>query len=78
MDGSPEEVAAILKQARADGKVVLGMKIFGAGKLTSPEQKDASLKYVWSNGLVDANTVGMLSPQEVDDTIERMNRALTA
>jgi 1-deoxyxylulose-5-phosphate synthase len=78
MDASPEEVAPILKQARADGKVVLGMKIFGAGKLTSPEQKDASLKYVWSNGLVDANTVGMLSPQEVDDTIERMNRALTA
>lgn len=78
MDGSPEEVAAILKQARADGKVVLGMKIFGAGKLTSPERKDASLKYVWTNGLVDANTVGMLSPQEVDDTIERMNRALTA
>ncbi len=78
MDGSVDEVAPILKQARADGKVVLGMKIFGAGKLTSPEQKDASLKYVWGNGLVDAVTIGMLSPQEIDDTIERMNRALTA
>ncbi|MBN1505595.1 MAG: aldo/keto reductase [Sedimentisphaerales bacterium] len=78
MDASPEEVAPILKQARADGKVVLGMKIFGAGKLTQAEQKDASLKFVWSNGLVDAVTIGMLSPQEVDDTIERMNRALKA
>jgi len=78
MDASVEEVAPVLKQARADGKVILGMKIFGAGKLTSPEQKDASLRYVWGNGLVDANTVGMLSPQEIDDTIERMNRALTA
>ncbi len=78
MDGSVDEVAPILQQARADGKVILGMKIFGAGKLTSPEQKDASLKYVWGNGLVDAVTIGMLSPQEIDDTIERMNRALTA
>jgi len=77
MDASVEEVAPVLKQARADGKVVIGMKIFGAGKLTSPEQKDASLKYVWGNGLVDAITVGMLSTQEIDDTIERMNKALT-
>jgi predicted aldo/keto reductase-like oxidoreductase len=78
MDASVEEVVPVLKQARADGKVILGMKIFGAGKLTSPEQKDASLKYVWGNGLVDAITIGMLSPQEIDDTIERMNKALTA
>jgi predicted aldo/keto reductase-like oxidoreductase len=78
MDASVEEVAPVLKQARANGKTILGMKIFGAGKLTSPEQKDASMKYVWSNGLVDAVTVGMLSPQEIDDTIERMNKALPA
>jgi predicted aldo/keto reductase-like oxidoreductase len=78
MDASVEEVTPILKQARADGKVILGMKIFGAGALKSPEQKDASLQYVWGNGLVDAVTIGMLSPQEIDDTIERMNRVLVA
>ncbi len=78
MDGSVEEVSPILKQARADGKMILGMKIFGAGKLTSPEQKDASLQYVWGNGLVDAVTIGMLSMEQIDDTIERMNRALSA
>ncbi|MCU0917472.1 MAG: aldo/keto reductase [Planctomycetes bacterium] len=78
MDASPEEVAPILKQARANGKVVLGMKIFGAGQLTGPEQKDASLKYVFQNGLVDAVTIGMLKPQEVDDTLQRMTAALKA
>jgi len=78
MDASVEEVTGVLKQARASGKVIIGMKIFGAGKLTSPEQKDASLKYVWDNGLVDAVTIGMLSPEQIDDTIERMNRALVA
>jgi predicted aldo/keto reductase-like oxidoreductase len=78
MDGSPEEVAAVLKQARANGKVVLGMKIFGAGKLVKPEQKDASLRFVLQNELVDAVTIGMMQPKEVDDTIRRMNKALKA
>ncbi|MFH1717770.1 MAG: aldo/keto reductase [Planctomycetota bacterium] len=78
MDASVEEVSAVLKQARANGKVVLGMKIFGAGKLIQPAQKDASLKYVLENDLVDAITVGMLSPEQVNDTIERMNKALNA
>ncbi len=78
MDASVEEVTPVLKQARANGKIVLGMKIFGAGKLVTPDEKDASLKYVLQNNLVDAITVGMLSPEQVDDTIERMNKALKA
>jgi aryl-alcohol dehydrogenase-like predicted oxidoreductase len=78
MDAAPDEVASVLKQARANGKVVLGMKIFGAGALTKPEQKDASLKYVWQNQLVDAITVGMLRPTEVDDTLQRLNQVLKA
>ncbi|MDY0358028.1 MAG: aldo/keto reductase, partial [Sedimentisphaerales bacterium] len=36
MDASVEEVVPVLKQARANGKVILGMKLFGAGALTSP------------------------------------------
>jgi predicted aldo/keto reductase-like oxidoreductase len=76
MDGTPEEVSAVLKRARANGKIVIGMKIFGEGKLTGPEQKDASLKYVFDNELVDAITIGMMKPQEVGDTIRRANKAL--
>ena len=78
MDASAEEVAGVLKQARANGKVVIGMKIFGAGTLVKPDQKDASLKYVFENKLVDAITVGMMSPEQVDDTIKRANEALRA
>jgi len=78
MDGSPEEVAPVLKQARANGKTVIGMKIFGSGKLTNPAQKDASLKYVFENELVDAITIGMMSPKEVDDAMKRANKALRA
>ena len=73
-DGSVEEVSAALKLARQNGKAVVGMKVFGAGKLTKPEQKDASLSYVFNNGLVDAITIGMKTPEEVDDTLVRMSR----
>ena len=73
-DNTPEELARVLKKARANGKAVVGMKIFGAGKLVKPEEKDTSLKFVFENGLVDAITVGMLNPGEVDDTFERMAR----
>jgi len=77
MDASVEEVTKVLKQARKNGKVVIGMKIFGAGKLVKPDQKDASLKYVFENKVVDAITIGMMSPDEVDDTIKRMNKVLS-
>ncbi len=75
-DGSVQEVSAVLKTARANGKAVVGMKIFGAGKFANqPEEKDASLKYVLTNRLVDAITVGMLTTDEVDDTLKRMSAA---
>ena len=73
-DAPLADITATLKTARANGKAVVGMKVFGAGKLTQPEQKDASLKYVLAGGLVDAVTVGMLKPEEVDDTLARMGR----
>jgi 1-deoxyxylulose-5-phosphate synthase len=74
MDASLEEVTAVLKTARSHGKAIVGMKIFGAGKLVQPDEKDASLKYVFKNDLVDAITIGMLSRQQVDDTMECMSR----
>ncbi|KPK43627.1 MAG: hypothetical protein AMJ65_05325, partial [Phycisphaerae bacterium SG8_4] len=78
MDGPPEQVAPVLKQARANGKTVIGMKIFGSGKLTSSAQKDASLQYVFENELVDAITIGTLDVKQVNDTISRANKALRA
>ncbi len=71
-DGPAEEVAAVLKTARKNGKAVVGMKIFGAGTLLKAEEKNASLKYVFTNELVDAITIGMLNPKEVDDTMAHM------
>jgi aryl-alcohol dehydrogenase-like predicted oxidoreductase len=77
-DDTVEAVTQTLKLARANGKAVVGMKIFGAGKLTDPDAKDASLKYVIGNHLVDAMTIGMLTPEQVDDSIARINKTLKA
>jgi predicted aldo/keto reductase-like oxidoreductase len=78
MDASVDEVVPLLKQAKAAGKGIIGMKIFGAGRITKPEERDASLRFVFGNGLVDAVTIGMLSEAEVDDTVKRIDRALAA
>ena len=78
MDGSVEEITATLKLARANGKAVVGMKIFGEGTLIKPEEKDASLKYVLNSGAVDAITIGMRKVEEVDDSVMRVGTALKA
>jgi predicted aldo/keto reductase-like oxidoreductase len=75
-DDTVEAVTATLRRARANGKAVVGMKIFGAGKLTKPDEKDASLRYVIGNDLVDAMTIGMLSTEQVDDSIRRINQTM--
>lgn len=77
-DASVEEVSAVLKEARQNGKAIVGMKIFGAGKLIKPEEKAASLEYVFRNDLVDAITVGMLNTDEVDDTLKHMSQVTAA
>ena len=74
MDASAAEVAEVLKTARANGKAVVGMKIFGEGTLVKPDEKDESLKFVLGNDLVDAMTIGMLSPEEVNDSVTRINK----
>lgn len=75
-DATTDRVAATLKRARANGKGVIGMKIFGCGDLTSPSQREASLRYVLQNDLVDAMTIGFTAPEQIDDTMETIDRIL--
>ena len=78
MDGPPEEISKILKKALANGKSIVGMKIYGEGTLVKPDEKDASLKYVLGNDLVDSMTIGTCSLEELDDNVTRINKALKA
>lgn len=72
MDGTPEEVMPVLQTAKENGKGVIGMKIFGCGKLTSDEQRQKSLNYVMQSNNVDAMTIGFENAEQMDDAIERI------
>ncbi len=78
MDGTVEEVTKAIKTARANGKAVVGMKLFGEGAITDSNEMDASLKYVLGNDLVDAITIGMTEVNHIDDNEKRIARAMNA
>lgn len=72
MDGSREEVEAVLRTARQNGKAIIGMKIFGEGRLA--DQRDACMKYAQGNGLLDAMTIGFQAPEQIDDVLHLMHK----
>ena len=74
--GDVAEVTAHIKQLHDQGKGVLGMKIMGEGRFKTPEQRDASIKYVMGLGTVDAVTIGYKSTAEIDEAIERITKHL--
>jgi aryl-alcohol dehydrogenase-like predicted oxidoreductase len=76
--GDVSEVVSQVKKVHAQGTGVLGMKLVGEGQFTDPADREAALKFVMGLGAVDAVTIGYKTPAEVDEAIERMNRALNA
>jgi aryl-alcohol dehydrogenase-like predicted oxidoreductase len=77
-DDTPENLAVTLRRARTNGKAVIGMKIYGAGSLTQPEERAASLRFVLGNGLVDAITIGTTAVPQIDDNLQAIARASKA
>jgi predicted aldo/keto reductase-like oxidoreductase len=72
MDGSREEVEEVLRTARKNGKAIIGMKIFGEGRLA--DQREACLKYAQENGLLDAMTIGFHTPEQIDEVLRLMHK----
>ena len=74
MDNHPDEVMAVLKEAHDNGKGIIGMKIFGEGKLVHENQREKSLKYAINSKNVDCMTIGFTSVEQVDDALARVIR----
>ena len=72
----PDVVASRLEEMHNAGKGVIGMKIFGEGKMTEPERRDASLRYVLGLGTVNAFIIGFESTEQVDDALAATESAL--
>lgn len=73
MDASPAEVLPVLRQMKAAGKGVIGMKIYGAGALR--RRADECLQYALAQDAVDCFTIGCESIGELEDTIRRIAAA---
>jgi aryl-alcohol dehydrogenase-like predicted oxidoreductase len=76
--GDVNQVVSQARKIHAQGTGVLGMKLIGEGQFTQPEQRQAAIDFVMKLGTVDAVTIGYKSTAEIDEAIERMNRALNA
>jgi 1-deoxyxylulose-5-phosphate synthase len=73
MDGDPATVVSVLKEMKAAGKAVVGMKILGQGTLR--QRQDEGIKYALSLGVLDAFTIGAESKAEQEDLIRRIAAA---
>src|SRR3989454_514005 len=70
MDSDPTTVVSVLKEMRAAGKGIIGMKILGQGDLR--HRQDEALRYALSLNLLDAFTIGAESKAEQEDLIRRI------
>jgi 1-deoxyxylulose-5-phosphate synthase len=78
---SGSDVAPVLEQVRtmhAKGHGVIGMKIIGDGDFQNPEDREKSVRFAMAQREIDAIVIGFKSTGEVDEAIERVNRALAA
>jgi 1-deoxyxylulose-5-phosphate synthase len=73
MDADPATVVSVLREMKAAGKAVVGMKILGQGDLAS--RQDEAIKYALSLGVLDAFTIGAESKTEQEDLIRRIAAA---
>ncbi len=73
MDAAPDTVVSVMREMRANGHAIVGMKILGQGELRN--RQDEALRYALSLDLLDAFTIGAESKSEQEDLIGRIARA---
>ncbi len=71
-DGTAEEVLRVLRRSRKNGQFVIGMKVYGAGKLVG--KRDACMKFAQECGVQDALTLGMRSVEEINENLSLMKK----
>src|ERR1700676_2609219 len=73
MDSDPNTVVSVIREMRAAGKGIIGMKILGQGELRN--RQPGALRCALGRGLLDAFTIGAESKSEQEDLIRRVAAA---
>ncbi len=70
MDAEPETVLGVLREMKKAGKGIIGMKIFGAGKMS--KDVDRALTYCAGLDVLDTFTIGFTSTQQLDEVAKKL------
>jgi aryl-alcohol dehydrogenase-like predicted oxidoreductase len=73
MDADPQTVISVLREMKAAGKGIIGMKILGAGRLRA--RIDESLQFALASGVLDCFTIGSESRAEFEDLLRKIPAA---
>jgi len=73
MDADVATVSNVLKKMKEKGKGVIGMKVYGAGKLI--HKKDECLQFHTSQDFIDSFTLGLESAEQLTDILKRLPEA---
>jgi aryl-alcohol dehydrogenase-like predicted oxidoreductase len=73
MDSDPKTVIGVIKEMRASGKGIVGMKILGQGDMRN--RPSEAIRYALSSGVLDAFTIGAESQAEQNDLTRRIAAA---
>jgi 1-deoxyxylulose-5-phosphate synthase len=73
MDANPQTVIGVIKEMRAQGKGIIGMKILGQGAMR--ERQDEAIRFALGSGVLDAFTIGAENDGEQSDLIKRIAAA---
>jgi aryl-alcohol dehydrogenase-like predicted oxidoreductase len=70
MDADPATVISVLRQMKAAGKGVIGMKILGEGQLGG--SLDTAIPHAVKLDAIDAFTIGFTSPAQLDQVTQKI------
>jgi 1-deoxyxylulose-5-phosphate synthase len=73
------DIAPVMEQIKImhdKGRGVIGMKLIGNGEFKDPADREKAIRFAMASKDIDAVVIGFASEQQVDEAIERINRAL--
>lgn len=82
LDGSWDEPGIVpdalheIRKMHDGGRGVIGMKMIGGGHFHAAEDRERALHYAMNCGFVDSVVIGFASALEIEEAIERIDRAL--
>ncbi len=72
MDGKVDEVVPVLRRIKENGKALIGMKIYGEGKLA--DKRDECVQFAQNLGLLDTMTIGAETTEQMDETLRLLGK----